>query len=105
MDSVKQVVELGSFGVLVMLLSSLVWVVKTVVPRLVARLDAHLEKMEVLQRELNATLQAITSDNRQHYYMDSVEQKAIDERLSKILVVIEAEHEKTRETILEAMRT
>lgn len=104
MDSIKQIVELGSFGVLVAILIGLGWMIRTVVPKLIDRLDAHLTKTESLQAGLNATLALIAADNRVHYERDSAEQRNIDDKLSKILLLIEDEHEKTRAAILATLR-
>lgn len=101
---IKSITELGSFGVLVALLVGLAWIARAVIPRLIDRLDAHLAKMEELQSALSATLSAMSADNRTHYERDSVEQRAIDTRLTKILDAVESEHIKTREVILAAMR-
>lgn len=103
-STVKGITELGSFGVLVALLIGIVWVVRAAVPKLIARLDAHLEKMEELQASLSATLASMQADNRTHYERDSAEQRDIDKRLTQILVVVESEHVKTRDAILEAMK-
>lgn len=104
MDSIKQIIEMGSFGLLVSILVGFGWLIKTAVPKLVTRLDAHLAKMEEVQFGIDKTLAAMATDNRVHYERDSVEQRSIDDKLSKILLAVESEHEKTRSAILEEMR-
>lgn len=104
MESVKQIVEMGSFGALITMLAAMFWTAKALVPRIITRLDEHLAVMEGHQRDLNALLSSMRADNEAHYINDSHEQRAIDVRLGKILGVVEAEHETTRRVIIEAMR-